>query len=322
MKKIFFLLFLLPLFTIAQEGKKDIIHTVGPKENLSSIGRMYNINGRELAAYNNINYEKGLSIGQKLKIPPKNTNTDVLVPPPPAKKITEAKPVEVPLNKGEAIYHTVEKRQTLYTISKLYNVTVADIKKWNKLTADGLNEGSKIIVGYKSTKNGVDTKAKVISNPPAEKINTKVIEPEKEENTQIKISDEKKQGITPVTAKEETQTVTIGKGTAIKESFFKTDYEMQTSAKNVVSETGIVGIFKSSSGWSDGKFYCLHNTAQQGTIIKITNTANGKSVYAKVLDLIPDIKQNNGLLIRLSNAAADVLGLTETKIDCTLSYSK
>jgi hypothetical protein len=41
-----------------------------------------------------------------------------------------------------------------------------------------------------------------------------------------------------------------------------------------------------------------------------------------VLDLIPDIKQNSGLIIRLSNAAADVLGITDNKLDCTLNYSR
>jgi hypothetical protein len=41
-----------------------------------------------------------------------------------------------------------------------------------------------------------------------------------------------------------------------------------------------------------------------------------------VLDLIPDVKQNNGLIIRISNAAADALGATENKLDFTLNYSK
>jgi hypothetical protein len=84
-----------------------------------------------------------------------------------------------------------------------------------------------------------------------------------------------------------------------------------------------MALFKSTSGWHDGKYYCLHNMATPGTIVKITNNANGKSIYAKVLDIMPDIKQNNGLIICVSNAAADVLGVTEnSKLDCTLNYSK
>ena len=90
----------------------------------------------------------------------------------------------------------------------------------------------------------------------------------------------------------------------------------------MVNETGTGGIFKSTSGWEDGKYYCLHNTAAAGTILKITNKATGKSVYAKVLDLIPDIKQNESLIIRISNAAANALGTTQDKLECTINYSK
>jgi hypothetical protein len=39
-----------------------------------------------------------------------------------------------------------------------------------------------------------------------------------------------------------------------------------------------------------------------------------------VLDVIPDLKQNKGILIRLSNAAADELGYTDETFDVELSY--
>jgi hypothetical protein len=104
---------------------------------------------------------------------------------------------------------------------------------------------------------------------------------------------------------------------------FKTDYAEQAKSNHIITESGNGAIFKSTSGWHDGKYYCLHNMATPGTIVKITNNANGKSIYAKVLDIMPDIKQNNGLIICVSNAAADVLGVTEnSKLDCTLNYSK
>jgi LysM repeat protein len=61
-----FIIFLLPLFATAQTT-----HTVAAKESLFSIGRLYNIHPRELAAYNNIPFETGLTIGQVLKIPAK-----------------------------------------------------------------------------------------------------------------------------------------------------------------------------------------------------------------------------------------------------------
>ena len=86
--------------------------------------------------------------------------------------------------------------------------------------------------------------------------------------------------------------------------------------------SGSAGVFKSTSGWQDGKYYCFNNDAAPGTVLKVTNNATGKSVYAKVLDAIPDIKQNSGLSVVLSNAAAEELGTGENKFDCVLSYVK
>jgi len=104
--------------------------------------------------------------------------------------------------------------------------------------------------------------------------------------------------------------------------FFKTSFEKQVKKEIVKYETGSAAIFKSNSGWEDGKYYCLHNTATPGTIIKVTSVTTGKTIYAKVLDVIPDIKQNNGLSIRISNSAAQELGVGEIRFDCTLTYSK
>ena len=328
MKKLFCLLFLLPLFAVAQ---KIITHTVGQKESLSSIGRLYNINGRELANYNKIDYDKGLSLGQVLKIPAKSVNTDVPIPPPPAKPVAEVKPVAVAVEKGNTIYHTVEKKQTLYAVSKLYNITIADIKKWNSLTSDALSEGLKLIVGYNNEKAAAETKTpQVVTTPPVEKlVKEEVIKPKKDESPRIKASDEdeikvqSKEVALPAKKIEAPATpVNTVMTNDFKAGAFKNIFEEQTGGKQLVNETGTGGIFKSTSGWEDGKYYCLHNTAAAGTILKITNKATGKSVYAKVLDLIPDIKQNESLIIRISNAAANALGTTQDKLECTINYSK
>ena len=116
--------------------------------------------------------------------------------------------------------------------------------------------------------------------------------------------------------------LTVGARKEFKGGVFKSDFDQQVRSGVLTSEIGVAGLFKSTSGWTDGKYYCLHNGSTPGTIVKITNTASGKTVYAKVLDQIPDIKQNTGLLIRISNAAAEELGVGEDKFDCSLSYSK
>lgn len=326
MKKLFCLLLLLPLFAVSQ---KAVTHTVGPKESLTSIGRLYNVNGRELANYNKIDYNKGLTLGQVLKIPVNSATSNTEAAPvkevAPVKVPPVVKPVAAANENNIPRYHTVEKKQTLYAISKLYNVAIPDIKKWNNLNADALSEGSKIIVGYGAKKELPAADQNITKVPVAVKeIAVKQQPAEKEIAVVTKPVEEK-----PISKEEAPKPVKIvpaiatnnPKAADFKEGAFKNVYEEQTKNQQLVSETGTCGIFKSTSGWQDGKYYCLHNNAPAGTIIKITNMATGKSVYAKVLDLIPDIKQNNGLVIRLSNAAASVIG-GEDKMDCALSYSK
>jgi len=43
-------------------------------------------------------------------------------------------------------------------------------------------------------------------------------------------------------------------------------------------------------------------------------------VYAKVLDVIPNLKQNEKISIQLSNAAANALGAAEENFECIINY--
>jgi hypothetical protein len=60
----------------AAKNEKGIFveHKVQPKENWYSVGRLYAISPKEIAAFNGLTMEKGLSIGQALKVPLNVTN--------------------------------------------------------------------------------------------------------------------------------------------------------------------------------------------------------------------------------------------------------
>ncbi len=307
MKKLFFILFFVPALAFAQKDK-FVLHRVVAKESLSSIGRKYSISPKELASYNGLNYNKGLAIGQVLKIPVNKNNGQLLN----AQSIPPIKKTVAPAEKSVPIYHTVASKETLYHISMLYNkVPIDNLKKWNHLTNNSVTQGQKLIVGY-SSKGATATESK--DETTAAKETEKI---EKENNVVVKPVAEK------MPAKEEMPQPENKKASNFESGIFKSIYEEQANDKRQVNEKGTAGIFKSTSGWQDGKYYCLHNSATVGTIIKIANNVTGKFVYAKVLDMIPDIKQNDGVIIRISNAAADVLGaMPDGKFDCTLSYSK
>ncbi len=300
---ILYILISFPLFVAAQKT-----HTVAAKESFYSIGRLYNVHPKELASYNNIPFEKGLSIGQVIKIPSGSAPMPA-VPAPTAAVATPAKtetPKAQPVKaNSNPIYHTVAPKEGLYGISKKYNASMADIKKWNNLSSDGLTIGAQLIVGY-GEGNAKAPEQAVITKPVPEVKETPVAktEPVKEQPK-------------PVVKEVPVERTSTG----FNGGYFKSFYNQQVKEKNNSnSDKGEATVFKSSSGWDDGKYYCLHNSAPAGSFIKITNTANNKVVYAKVLDLIPDLKENSGTIIRISNAAASELGVSGSSFQCQLNY--
>ena len=61
------------------------------------------------------------------------------------------------------------------------------------------------------------------------------------------------------------------------------------------------------------------NDVTPGTIVKLSS-GSSKVVYAKVLGSIPEMKENNGLLLRVSNAAASYLGIADPRFPIAISY--
>lgn len=361
MKRILILLFLAPFIAEAQnkplivEGTAPnlyITHTVAPKENYYSVGRLYNISPKEIAPFNNMELDKGLNLGQVIKVPlnAANFSQDAVV---------AADEALVP------VYHVVKDKEGLYRIATNYNkLPVETLKQWNNIKGEAVNSGTKLIIGYLKVKKdlsafsgmaktvqpvGANTakndtpKTQPAKETPKPEVSNETLpvvkNPANEKKPEPKPVKEKE----PVVVKKEEKPVTepvkkdppvvkqeekpaqvfeTPKGKNFNGGFFKSLFNDQSRGGDASTENGTAAVFKSTSGWEDGKYYCLHNGAAPGTIIKITSAATGKSVYAKVLDVMPDIKQNSGVLIRISNAAASELGLEDAKFDCTLSYSK
>ncbi|MBP7345630.1 MAG: LysM peptidoglycan-binding domain-containing protein [Sediminibacterium sp.] len=103
------------------------------------------------------------------------------------------------------------------------------------------------------------------------------------------------------------------------EGYFGLIYAMDESSKNKINKAGDVGTFKSISGFSDRKFYALLNDVLPGTIVRITTTDN-KTVCARVLGPVPEIKGAPALMMRISNATAAALGKGELPFSVTITY--
>ncbi len=306
-------------------SKLYLEHVIIPKENFYSIARMYNLPPKDIAAYNNLQFENGLSVGQTIRIPLNENNFS-------QSAFAAQNEVFVP------VHHSVQPKEGLYRISINYNkVPLVSLKKWNHLQSDDVSTGRPLIVGYLRVDKDQSSLAPKSSRPdavvnPIAKIESRP-EPVKPDITPERLPPVKN----PDVEKEEDKNVTIketdqpqGKIETVKTKstinfsggYFKKLYNDQVERKSPVSATGSSGVFKSTSGWQDGKYYCFSNDAPPGTIIKVTDNTTGKSVFAKVLDAIPDIKQNSELTVIISNSAAEELGTGENKFVCALSFVK
>jgi hypothetical protein len=156
------------------------------------------------------------------------------------------------------------------------------------------------------TENKIDDKA------PVEKQETKATNKE-----EVKpITDNKAEDLKPAETKPaETKPILTQTPVDIRGGFFKSQYDETGKAA-----TGAAGVFRSTSGWQDGKYYALMNNVPVGTIIKVGNPSNGKTVYAKVLGNLPDMKESSGLTLRISDAAATELGLAANKFPVNVRY--
>jgi LysM repeat protein len=281
-------------------------HKVAAKENFYSIGRAFNVHPKHLASFNSLNMSKGLSLGQTIKIPLSDSNFNRKT------------------DKGLPVYYVTANGETIYNVSTNNNVLMDRLRKWNKISSDKLPSGSKLIIGFLSNEipavaatnpQKTETVNKIQDKPvkdAAKNENVNKPEPKKEEIKQ----QESKQNNETVAVKEEVKSQQLGPG------YFKLSFDQQIKKQPISNDQTVTsGIFKTSSGWSDAKYYLLMNGADPGSIIKITNPSNNKTIYAKLLGGMIGLKQNEGLNIRISNAAADALEISETdKFIVKLNY--
>jgi hypothetical protein len=258
-----------------------LVHTLAPKENFYSVGRIYNISPRVFAPYNGLELTSPLSIGQALKIPLNEQNywqsgtrreNEVVVP----------------------LYYTVGAGENLSAVSKTFKTDNATLRSWNNLSSDAVSAGKRIIIGFlkvDKTLSPLAAQGMSRQEPPAVvKQEPKNEEPQqqpvvKKEEPKVETKPEPKKEEPKPVVKEEPKTQAPppsyeGNG------FFKDEFNKQTNnGKRIANTNGNGTTFKSTSGWSDGKYYVLVDNLEKGTIVMVRNPSNGKAIYAKVLQL-------------------------------------
>jgi LysM repeat protein len=298
-----------------KKGEKGLYleHTVAAKEGLYAIGRLYNVHPKSIAAHNKMDMNSGISIGQVLQIPLTDTNFSQRS------------------SAGTPVYYPVGPSDGLLKISNENNkVSLKNLREWNNLTGDNIQAGTNLIVGFLISKEMTAQRANALAKQP---------EPVKQTSAGITaegiVVEEKKPIVKEEKPIAKTETIIASQSEVIEEKktetikpapavvkevvqpaeadgYFRTSFEQQVKAKPISKNSTVTsGIFKTTSGWQDAKYYLLIDGVSPGTIVRIFNPDNNKAVYAKVLGEMNGIRQNEGLDIRISSAAASALQVKE-----------
>lgn len=124
-------------------GSKEF-HLVQAGENLYDICQAEGLRMENLLAYNLLTENMQPAAGEKLWLQQTAPQRPLL--------LTEKKALlqeTLPLKKQEAATHTVQTKETLYSISKKYGVSLDQLKNWNKLDSLDLRIGQQLVI-YKN----------------------------------------------------------------------------------------------------------------------------------------------------------------------------
>ncbi|MER2996128.1 LysM peptidoglycan-binding domain-containing protein [Pontibacter populi] len=142
---------------------KSAKHVVAKGETLYGISKMYNVTVAELTTWNKLPAGP-LKLGQELIIAEPLTN--VALPEP----TDAAEAVEVTLPADGM--HTVATGETLWSISKRYNVTIDNLKAWNNLPEGVLSIGQQLHVVAPA--GGQNTEKTIVEEAPTQTITSDV----------------------------------------------------------------------------------------------------------------------------------------------------
>ncbi|GGW95592.1 amino acid ABC transporter substrate-binding protein [Salegentibacter mishustinae] len=130
MKYLLIVCFLFQLSTLSASAQEFKYHTVEAGETVYSIAKAYNISEEAIYKYNP-DAKGNLEVSSKLVIPLSQQ-----------KKETSTETEDI-----QFITHTVKRKETLYRLSKDYNVEIDEIKRFNKhLYSEELKRGEEILI--------------------------------------------------------------------------------------------------------------------------------------------------------------------------------
>lgn len=253
---------------IAQTETNKIIHTVEPGQTLYFISKKYNVSIDKLRASNP-------AILEDLIIKPEQ----VLVIP------VENKTVQ--MDDSGYKMHTVQTKETLYSISKLYNISVSDLINLNQLENANISIGQVLKVGKlnvnedamfeKASSDKVTIDVEGLAEKQGKKVKTKESEVSQSEDVLL----------------------------------YKQLFESYDNGENQLNKDKGIGNYL--DGNSSGAYLAMVNNVPAEQIVKVRNLMNNKVIYLKVVGPVSSKDAEKNIAIKISKSAAEDLNIIEDR---------
>ncbi|MEP1097212.1 MAG: LysM peptidoglycan-binding domain-containing protein [Cyclobacteriaceae bacterium] len=295
-----------------------VIHEVEEEETLYSIAKRYKSSVPTIIESNNIT-DSRIKIGQILSILFEETplESDSLMDIPDG-------------------FHLVLEGETLYSISKLYDLRIRELRRLNQLESNAISPGEYLRVSTEAVK-VLESDTLKIQVEESDSVYVEAGIPEGFEEYIVQTAETlnsiaKKRGIGVEALKEwnnlDSDYIKIGQSLWVR--------QMTDSIENVSDSTlvltklnadgfekvyqeGIAGII---SDISTTKYLALHRSMPIGTELEVRNLMNNFVVHVKVVGKLPNTGLNRNVLLRLSKPAFEQLGILDPKSRVEVSHFK
>ncbi len=312
----------------ASAGRKT--HTVTGGQGLFSIARTYNVSVADLRTWNGLTSDN-LSEGQELFVSAgKDGSTTAAegAPAEPATTLTEPAVAAQPAVKekpgqpaARRKTHKVGRGEGLTTISRKYNVSMKDLREWNRLSSSNIKVGQVLVVSPPKKQSAAPdeapagTEVREVAARQTVPVNN---DPRRKSDTRSSVKDGENADPAGLQARADAEARAGREEPGRRENRSGDAVIAGTGSLSKVVEAGLAESIN-DSGDTEG-YYALHRTAPVGTILQVRNEMNNMSVFVKVVGKLPDTGANDKLVVKITQKAYERLAAVDRRFRVEVTY--
>jgi murein DD-endopeptidase MepM/ murein hydrolase activator NlpD len=219
-------------------------------------------------------------------------------------------------SKGQSDRHTVKKGETLYSLSKKYGVTLSELAKANSIsTRTEIKIGQRLLIPGLKGKKDAPKAYKPVSVPSTPDT------PWREEDIRPRTTLVTTQSARPI-AVEKPKAVIVPAKPAVIPADLKTISSNPAEYPDIFNQYPAQGykIKRNrgtanylADGTSGNQNLAFYNDAEIGSLIRVTNLMNQKTIFVKVVGKVPPADLANEIIVKLSDKAAQDLEAKDSK---------